>query len=201
MRLVLALLLLLPGLALAQSSPYPALYDVARVAADDVLNVREKPDAGSRIIGTLAPDQTGIEVAETNDDRTWAQINAGEQRGWVSLAYLERQPGQEGFPAIRACFGAEPFWALRREGAGWLYSAVDQADLLFDETWSAPALGRLEPYGMTLSNDGGTAQAVIRRELCSDGMSDRIAGLTIEMILTSGRASRLVTGCCSLTAP
>lgn len=201
MRLVLALLLLLPGAVLAQSSPFPALYDVARVAANDVLNVRDRPDAGSDIVATLAPDRRGVEVVETNADGTWGQINTAERSGWVSLAYMDRQPGQDGFPAMQVCSGVEPFWALRRAGDAWRYSSVDVPEMVFDEVWSAPALGRLEPYGLTLTQGGAKAHAVIRKALCSDGMSDRISGLSIEMILSVGETSGLITGCCSLTAP
>ncbi|MEO1155590.1 MAG: SH3 domain-containing protein, partial [Pseudomonadota bacterium] len=41
---------------------YPALFDVTGVASDDVLNIRSAPSATAEIIGTLAHNETGVEV-------------------------------------------------------------------------------------------------------------------------------------------
>lgn len=59
-RLVLALGLLWPGLAAAQV--LPALYDVAGVAGDDVLNVQVGPDADSAAMGSLPPNAKAVEL-------------------------------------------------------------------------------------------------------------------------------------------
>lgn len=60
-RSALALILwLAAGPAAAQD--LPAVYDVAGVAADDVLNVRAEPSAEAPVLRTLAPDAGGIEV-------------------------------------------------------------------------------------------------------------------------------------------
>jgi hypothetical protein len=104
--------LALPGAATQDG--WPAIHDVTGVAADDVLNIRERPDASSPIVGQLAPDAT-VEVIRPNERLTWGLVNAGERTGWVSLRYLQRRPGQwdGAFPEIASCFGTEPFWSLR----------------------------------------------------------------------------------------
>ena len=58
--LALLLALALPSGAAAKG--LPALHDVTGVAADDVLNVRARPDASAPVLGALTPDATGVEV-------------------------------------------------------------------------------------------------------------------------------------------
>ena len=51
----------------------PTLFDVSGVSAGDRLNIRDRPSASGAVIGTLAPDATGVEVvAERNG---WAMVN------------------------------------------------------------------------------------------------------------------------------
>jgi hypothetical protein len=85
-RLALALLVLAPLPALASS------FRVVRVAANDVLNVREAPNHRARALGQLPPDARGITVLTRRNG--WAEITAGDLRGWVNATYLaaERAP-------------------------------------------------------------------------------------------------------------
>lgn len=46
------------------------------VATDNVLNIHTRPDAASDMIGSLAPDTTGIEVVAVSGN--WALINSPE---------------------------------------------------------------------------------------------------------------------------
>ncbi|MEP2426619.1 MAG: SH3 domain-containing protein, partial [Tateyamaria sp.] len=92
---VLAVVLCLWALpAAATQDAWPALYDVSGVAENDALNIRQAPDAAAPIIGSLTPDAEGIEVIRPDDHHGWGLVNSGEGRGWVSLRYLTRQPGQ-----------------------------------------------------------------------------------------------------------
>ncbi|WP_426032239.1 hypothetical protein [Cypionkella sp. TWP1-2-1b2] len=59
-RLLLCLGLLWPGLADAQV--LTALYDVAGVTGDDMLNVRVGPDADSAARGCLPPNAKAVDV-------------------------------------------------------------------------------------------------------------------------------------------
>ena len=76
-RLAVLMLAFFPLAALAEV--YPALHDVTGVASDDVLNIRESPDAGSAIVGSLAPDATGVEVVAVTGG--WAVVNTSEASG------------------------------------------------------------------------------------------------------------------------
>jgi len=201
MRWLAGALLLIWPLSLTAQEALPALYDVARVAADDVLNVRAEPGASAPIVGTLAPDQNGVEVVERNADGTWGRILIAEGTGWVSLAYLDRQAGQEGFPAVHSCTGTEPFWGLWPESGGWLYSSPDGPDHSLDEVWGDRSVSRTDRYGLVLGWEDISASVVLRRELCSDGMSDRLYGLSADVLMTEGGQTRLLTGCCRVSTP
>ena len=122
LRTALVLTLALSGPALAtQEYILPTLFDVARVAADDVLNIRAEPDASAPIIGTLAFDATHVEVVEQRAG--WSRVNTGEGSGWVSDRYLDYRVDvwQDGaLPA--AVHGAPPLRSgqrvRERQGAG-----------------------------------------------------------------------------------
>lgn len=193
----LAALLWLAALpAFATQDGWPALYDVTGVATDDVLNVRAAPSADAEIIGSLAPDATDVEVIEANDALTWGRVNTGERSGWASLAFLQRHGGQwDGkLPAITRCFGTEPFWGLTRadgileysdpDGTGWSATVAS-------ETGSSGRRDRhvIAAVGVTL---------VLRGELCSDGMSDRLFGLSADLLTTVPGGVTMHSGCCTI---
>jgi uncharacterized protein YgiM (DUF1202 family) len=77
-RLLAVLLCLWALPALATQEAWPALHDVSGVAADDVLNIREAPDASAAIIGKLKPDAENVEVIRPDDHHSWGLVNTGE---------------------------------------------------------------------------------------------------------------------------
>ncbi|QDI77515.1 peptide-binding protein [Leisingera aquaemixtae] len=195
-RCAAAALLWLAAAALpAAAQEFPALYSVAGVAADDVLNIRSAPSASAEIIGTLAPDQAGVEVVAADGSGTWGLVNSGERSGWAALRYLTRASTEDGLALPRrfSCFGTEPFWILNitQDGA---------ADYATPGGHTRLKAGRV----LTSRNHGGHyllpleggAGAVIRRSACSDGMSDRTFGLSVDLFQLD--TPDLQSGCCSL---
>lgn len=201
LRLALALCLALaPGLAGAQN--LPALHDVTGVAADDVLNIRAEPRAGSAIIGTLAPFAEGIEVVAANEAGTWGRVNQGETSGWVNLRYLQARPvalSQAGLPLGLSCFGTEPFWSLSHDGQSLIHQRMGGGPLEF-EVFEALATGAPGDLRRAILARAGpvSASAFIHPALCSDGMSDRVFGLAIGLVLDGPAGAELQTGCCTL---
>jgi SH3-like domain-containing protein len=65
----------------------PSLYCVSGVAADDTLNLRAFPSAGSRIVAELEPDQCDIAFLPyaVGD---WQKIRVEGWEGWVARRYL-----------------------------------------------------------------------------------------------------------------
>lgn len=208
----LAAWLLLATPVWATQDGWPALYDVAGVAADDVLNIRTAPGADAEIIGTLAPDATDIEVIRDNDGRgTWGLVNSGEGAGWVSLAYMARHPGQwDGqFPKVRQCFGTEPFWSMRFDEPRATFTTPDREarDGLVSGLFRAK--GRRDRFaydGSFFPDSAGELDflATLRTEACSDGMSDRAFGISVDLFLSGGSGPEqngLYSGCCSIAPP
>lgn len=189
------------GLALAgpaaatQEYILPTLFDVARVAPDDVLNIRADPSARAQIIGTLAADATGIEVV--HEQQGWARINHGEGSGWVSARYLDYRVDvwEEGaLPAGWQCFGTEPFWSVTPGDGAVVLGGPDMAD---DARPIRAVLSRgvfRDPTRVVVA-EGLTL--VSTPQQCSDGMSDRLFGLRAEVVI-DGATPRLLTGCCAI---
>jgi hypothetical protein len=184
--------------AFATQDGWPAVHDVTGVAADDELNIRERPDAASPVVGQLAPDAT-VEVIRPNERLTWGLVNAGERSGWVSLRYLARRPGQwdGAFPEIGSCLGTEPFWSIVRAGDAITFSTPDASDRMTITTRSGSA-NRRDRFHMIAEGAGGTAVALLRTEACSDGMSDRAFGISVDLLLGIGPEARQLSGCCTL---
>ena len=201
-----ALLMAMLAAGPAAASPeyiLPTLFDVQDVAANDVLNIREAPDAKSAIIGTLAPDATGIEVVGTDRSGQWGQVNAGERAGWVAMRFLTNrtdvwQPGA--LPAGFTCGGTEPFWSVQTVENGLVLTqpGMDERKLTLRKVMDRGVEG--EPTrGMIAGDDKGRLTAVMQPQQCSDGMSDRAYALAVTVIMDGQDSpSRMLTGCCSI---
>lgn len=77
------------GVAPAQACACCDSYAVVGVEDWDVLNVRSKPSARSRKVGSLEPGTCGIDVLA--ERRGWSKIRSGGLVGWVNGKYLEYQ--------------------------------------------------------------------------------------------------------------
>jgi uncharacterized membrane protein len=152
------------------------------------------------VIGSLAPDATGIEVIRPNERLTWGLVNAGERTGWVSLRYLERRPGQwdGAFPEIAACYGTEPFWGLSRAGDTLTYSDPETEALELPIVARSGSANRRDSFHIVAEGPDGPAVAFLRTESCGDGMSDREFGISVQLLLGIGAEVRHLSGCCTL---
>ncbi len=192
---LIAILLLLPTLAWAQS--YPALHDVTGVAANDQLNVRAAPSGSAEKRGELAYDAISIEVTAVNDAGTWGQINIDEGTGWVSLRYLNRQADNPDYALAQTlvCYGTEPFWsAMFHQGHRVQFSLMGDDYETPGAGLIVPASGMRNLWGMAYGN----SVAIFRREQCNDGMSDRNFGLSTTLFKDHGGAQAVYAGCCSI---
>jgi uncharacterized membrane protein len=193
-----ALLLWLAALPL-QAEVFPAMHDVAGVAADDVLNIREAPDAGSAIIGTLAPDATDIEVIAVQDG--WALVNTDGTSGYASLRFLVRAAGPDWnvLQSPLTCLGTEPFWSMKIDpeaGESRFQTPEDEAPHIAPITESWPG----QPWAQTAAVALPDGLAVLAPAECSDGMSDQSYGIAADLFL-SGPDQQRLSGCCRLDQP
>lgn len=181
---------------------YPQLFNVIDVASDDVLNIRQEPSASSDVIGTFAPDATGVEVIILNNTLRWGLVNHNEGTGWVFMRYMQGQ-GQPidhyNMPVGLSCYGTEPFWSLYSEDGIWHYDSLNDppAELEIDiaqDSGIAQDFRRM----VRLTGPDGPATAFIYPATCNDGMSDLAFGLSISLM--TGPSAPMLNGCCSLGA-
>lgn len=198
---LLLVLALLAGPARATQDGWPALYDVTGVAADDVLNVRAAPDASAPILATLAPDARGVEVVEPDAGQGWGRVNVDGQSGWASLRFLARRPGQwdGALPERLFCAGTEPFWSLRLGPEEIVMEAPDMPLIRYGAGLREPARGRRDRWSFRSWSQGRSATGVVIRQSCSDGMSDYLYGLSLDLVLSEENAGLThFAGCCTL---
>ncbi|MEL7460447.1 MAG: SH3 domain-containing protein [Pseudomonadota bacterium] len=203
-RLVLALWLMIwaAGTVLATTEGWPALYDVVDVSSGDVLNIRAAPDAGSDVIGRLSPTATDIEIIRPDETGNWGLVNAREGTGWVSLAFMARQPGlwSGQFADHAQCFGTEPFWSVDLSPDSATFESPDALPLTFAETSELRSRNRIDRHTRVYEHALGGMVATLRAASCSDGMSDRAYGWEIDLLLViAGDANaQMFSGCCSI---
>ncbi|WP_395542619.1 COG3650 family protein [Neotabrizicola sp. sgz301269] len=194
------------GLALAggaaaplRAGTLPAAFMVKGVDGNDLLNIRAEPSAGATVLGTIGPQALNVEVLEISPDGKWGKVAAGgEGNGWVSLAYLERQPVLDPalVPRPMTCLGTEPFWSLGlfEQGAEWTTPDTPRTDL--GEVTEAVAM-----QGFHVRAEAGPERVfnlTISREWCTDGMSDRQFGFAAKLFIESPDGNALLSGCCTL---
>jgi uncharacterized membrane protein len=196
------LLFLLAMAGPAGADVLPAFYSVTGVGGNDVLNVRAAPDAAADLLATLPPDGTGIEVVGLSPEGTWAQVNAGETAGWVALRFLAREPGPDWTALQRplGCYGTEPFWSLRIDPAAAIATfetpVEDARPMRID--WATTVAGGPPAAGFMLDDAGAPGFATITTGLCSDGMSDRMMGLSSTLFFAAEGGLTGYSGCCRL---
>lgn len=209
-RALLTILMLSALPAQAQTAPetLPALYRVSGVPADDVLNLRDAPDAGAAQQGSLPPDATGVEVVALSQDGKWARVNLGEGAGWVARRFLTREAGPDWLSLDRpmTCFGTEPFWSLAYDPARRNMTLAQMGDengplgLWID--WHLTSASRPGQIGWKIDGPARSGFATLTAEACGDGMSDRAYGISVSFFLNpaqeSGAAPLALAGCCSL---
>ena len=199
-RFVLSCLLALVA-SIAQAEDLPAFHDVSGVTENDVLNVRAAPDISSSILSTLPHDATAIEVVARDADTQWAQINVGEQAGWVSLDFLARRAGQPDnmLPRPLSCIGNEPFWTLKLPENGPAEIArIDAEPVSIDTLDPVTSANRTDRYAVFGQGSEQVFTFIFHRDQCSDLMSDRVYGMSVDIFMTEQSGVSYVTGCCNL---
>lgn len=190
-----------PALATEELTPEPTQsYRVIDVAEDDVLNIRQQPDAGSDIVGTLPSDADRIVVAGTRvrlNGSVWWQVAGEDGLGWVNARYLspDGEPPLETEPFPLRCTGTEPFWTLSIGGT----EATFRTPLEEDAVWTAgpltTAVGLVGRYAARLEDGDGVGHVAAWRNqhFCSDSMSD--IGFPYEAMVIAPDGT-VYGGCC-----
>jgi len=91
-RVLLLLAVWIGMLAICGKASAQDTFRVTGVAADDVLNMRERPDANASVRGTIPPD--GKNVRRIGSCEEWCQVSYGTKSGWVRKQFLRAEPPQ-----------------------------------------------------------------------------------------------------------
>ncbi|MDG1473247.1 MAG: SH3 domain-containing protein [Ascidiaceihabitans sp.] len=184
----------------AAASDFPKLYAVIGVAADDVLNIRAEPNAQAELLGAFVYNASGVEVVALSDDGKWGQVNVNERVGWAAVRYLT--PLSDTAPFFASCFGTEPFWGLILDETGvaseWSSPESKGKVTELETLMTTTVMPRTFAYAGKIQGENGRVRkfdALMTHKICSDGMSDNLYGLSIDLSLIGGRN---LAGCCTL---
>lgn len=180
--------------SLANAFEYPALHAVIGVAANDVLNVRDEPDASSAIVAELAQNAVNISILEVSEDGKWGLMNVGERTGWAAMRFLARELDEA---KVSQCFGTEPFWTANI-GADSMFEQAGEKKLRFGGMKETSSLNHTERFSAIAEGLSGLMIASIRVEQCNDGMSDRQFGLSADFLIQTADGWDQYSGCCSI---
>jgi uncharacterized protein YgiM (DUF1202 family)/uncharacterized membrane protein len=177
----------------------PAPFTVTNVSANDVLNIRRKPSAGSEILSNFVPNQVVTVLEHTNNG--WAKVSVGENVGFVNASFLTRGGGvqtAEGMQLGLSCGGTEPFWTLNIDTNGAIAydSLVGGAEPVTTLTSVSASPGsNVYPFNFAAAPYSG----VLSQQVCSDGMSDIQYGWGLTLIKPNPNGGWVtLNGCCAL---
>lgn len=187
------------SMANADHHGLPALFDVRGVASNDVLNIRAEPNGSAEIYGEYFFDRKGVEVIAISDDRKWGQVVTGGENGWVSMRFLKVRDNSYGrTPEQLACHGTEPFWSFSINDLSAELERMGEPTKALDISWwTGSANNAYGSIAFGLEGGDGPHNALLSRQMCSDGMSDADFGWSIFIINSSADNHGLLTGCCS----
>ena len=184
---------------------FPRYYEVSGISPGDALNVRAGPSTQFRDIGNLRPDGSPVEILSYSEDVKWGRLVWGEGNGWVFLDFLkpifpEKLSGVE-VPIGLMCSGTEPFWDFTIASA-----AEVQFNMLFSDTVASAAIDAAvvadsrptTPVAVIASSEQAELMAILDRQQCTDGMTDREYGWSVDLLVTQQNSPRFLTGCCTL---
>ena len=142
-------------------------------------------------------------MIDTDESGDWGRIVWEESHGWVAMRFLEPDDiamiGQSRLPQGLLCSGTEPFWSIRYTGDTALYSDFNNNSATLPLTDLLTAAGRTGfPALLRHGTGDATSTAVIRAQLCSDGMSDRDYPYAVSLMIEAGKDRILFDGCCQL---
>lgn len=160
------------------------IFQVVFVEQDDVLNVRSGPGVENDIVGSMAPDFSGILITGSGQDvagSTWYPIDSGELNGWVNGRFLSEHVEPQTFcseESPRAVVDSLLLAVANRDGDSMAQLVPDGRSLRIRRHWWNPevAFSQEDVRSLFVSEESyywGSA----------DGTGDPINGSFREVIL------------------
>lgn len=171
--------------------------NVANVAEDDTLAVREHATHQSSKIGELAPRETFIPVLDSKMDgeSTWLKVAFDDAQGWINQRFTQPSELAHSLEPL-SCLGTEPFWSLAIDEGQADYESFEGKTRSLALTRVRQSTNHSNQWLLALKNgsDRGTA-FLMRTGQCSDDMSDRSYPYQLSIELPDGS---FLSGCCSV---
>lgn len=191
----------MPTFAQATFTLFPIIFEVTGVAKNDVLNVRDAPDANAYDLGDVAPGGQ-VEVTAYDTTGKWARVLWGGEDGWVARRFLKPVDvygdSNSGMPVDIICGGTEPFWSFAiRDGSATFTEMGGDAEF---ETIDYSVMSS-NMYRTNYAFETPRFTGFVRRAECSDGMSDATYGWALDLLENAGSAGQLRSGCCATILP
>lgn len=184
------------------NSIFPTLFAGTGIADGEVIDIRVEPDENAPIIAHIPSDSRDIEVVARDGSGEWGRVNHAEASGWLSMARVREQNDvwpASGLPKRTTCYGTEPFWSLQTNGKSADFSTPDAGGVALPVTGVLTS-GTVEDQRRVIIVENETLALTVSLSprACSDGMSDRVFGLTAHVIRESGPMPDLLRGCCTI---
>jgi|TARA_B110000908_G_C10262671_1_gene460529 uncharacterized membrane protein len=125
------------------------------------------------------PTASGIEIIKTSNDGRWGLVNISEGTGWVAMRYLTKSRN----PAPNTqCFGTEPFWSAGF-GPTASFELAGETAQEYQMFAKINSTNRTDRFATVAQGPSGQLVATMSAKECSDGMSDRLYGLSAELLV------------------
>lgn len=97
-------------------------------------------------------------------------------------------------PQLLSCGGTEPFWSADITQDTISFEMMGEEPHVESIDWTGPAQGR--PEGFIKGITAGPYTAILRKQICSDGMSDQEYPWAVVMMGRAEGGVQMVEGCC-----
>ncbi len=186
--------LVLSVLAFGAGAQPTGLYAVQGVAANDTLNIRIGAGANFADLGDISYDGQ-VQVIGFSADSKWAKVPWKDATAWVSARFLRliRADGAV-LPVVLHCSGTEPFWGAKITPDAISFEKMGGVSINATIYETAGAEGR--PVDYIIGFSAPPLTGTLRKQLCSDGMSERDYPWSVVLMDLSGIGITVVEGCC-----
>lgn len=173
---------------------------VTRVADDDVLNMRAEPTAKAAVVYSIPYDATNLLRLDIR--KGWVKVHYSGHNGWIYDKYVKESAPVSAlnvFGGELFCVGTEPHWNLETQKQIVRLSELDDDTSLLISSNFRNSVNRTDTWLVSLSTPERERllnQAIIQKQVCSDGMSEEDYPYTIQLLTTYH--TKLMSGCCKL---
>jgi uncharacterized membrane protein len=168
------------------------------VKENDSLNIREKSNVKSKIVGKIPHDGTNIFLSSPdsfNNQSKWCEIQYNKIVGWINKKYLVEVSFNSPSMHLK-CFGNEPYWKITvHDGTLELTDRNSQKRSFIIKDFKRSLNNTNQWYLCADSKTDSELHIFLKEEGCSDDMSDNEHKYQIMIYDVSNKET--INGCCN----